>query len=140
MYLTNLKFSFTRDMLTAILDAEGFNGLYDFVHVPVNFQDMTNLSYALVNLVDNAAARRGLQHLDALRLTASHSCSASWSTPSQGLEAHVERYRNSPMMHESVPAQHRPALYRSGREIAFPPATKHIRAPRIRHPKMSQHA
>jgi hypothetical protein len=30
-------------------------------------------------------------------------CEVRWSGPHQGLEAHVERYRNSPVMHKSVP-------------------------------------
>jgi len=57
-------------------------------------------------------------------------CSVSWSQPLRGLEAHVDRYRNSPLMHALVPDTYRPLLFRDGQRIAFPPPTKKIKAPR----------
>ena len=32
----------------------------------------------------------------------------NWSHPYQGLDAHIERYRNSPVMHEDVPDEYKP--------------------------------
>merc|ERR1719199_2068109 len=46
----NIPCDCTRDMLTGTLDAEGFSAKYDFVHVPVNFQNRAGLGYALVNM------------------------------------------------------------------------------------------
>merc|ERR1711933_488871 len=109
--------------------------MYDFVHVPVNFQDMTGLSYALVNFIDNHSAKHALEHFQDFRISTNR-CSVAWSTPNQGLQAHIERYRNSPMMHESVPPQYKPALFHNGMFMPFPEPTKRLRAPRIRHPKM----
>ena len=34
--------------------------------------------------------------------SASQVCQMGWSGPHQGFEAHVERYRNSPVMHKSA--------------------------------------
>mmetsp|Transcript_94781 Transcript_94781/g.294797 ORF Transcript_94781/g.294797 Transcript_94781/m.294797 type:complete len:109 (+) Transcript_94781:2-328(+) len=50
----------------------------------------------------------------------------------QGLAAHVERYRNSPMMHPSVPDEYRPVVFRNGARVAFPQPTKALRVPRTR--------
>jgi len=131
----NIPHDCTRDALTAVLDAEGFRGCYDFAHVPVNFQDMAGLSYALVNMVDNVTAKSALAHFQGFQISASNVCSVAWSSPNQGLAAHIERYRNSPMMHESVPSSYKPALYRSGILVPFPEPTRRLRAPRVRHPK-----
>jgi len=131
----NIPHDCTRDALTAVLDAEGFRGCYDFAHVPVNFQDMAGLSYALVNMVDNAMAKCALAHFQGFQISASNACSVAWSSPNQGLAAHIERYRNSPMMHESVPSSYKPALYHGGILVPFPEPTRRLRAPRVRHPK-----
>merc|ERR1719473_373283 len=58
----NIPRDCTRDMLTSTLDAEGFSAKYDFVHVPVNFQNRAGLGYALVNMVSNDAALHAQEH------------------------------------------------------------------------------
>merc|ERR1719146_492709 len=61
----------------------------------------------------------------------SETWTCAWST-CRGLAENVERYRNSPLMHESVPMECKPALYDvDGRRIAFPSPTKAIPKPRI---------
>merc|ERR1719413_153276 len=62
----------------------------------------------------------------------SEPCEVLWSENLQGYDAHVERYRNSPVMHESVADKFKPALYKDGVRIPFPEPTKTIRAPRAR--------
>lgn len=57
---------------------------------------------------------------------------ATWSSAHQGFESHVDRYRNSPVMHESVPDELKPAIFANGERVSFPSPTKKIRAPRIR--------
>lgn len=54
-----------------------------------------------------------------------------WGGPHQGLEAHVERYRNSPVMHEDVPDTFKPVLFANGVRISFPLPTRKLRAPRL---------
>lgn len=44
----------------------------------------------------------------------------------------MNRYKNSPLMHEDVPDACRPILLQNGVRIEFPPATKSLRAPRLR--------
>jgi len=54
----------------------------------------------------------------------------------QGLPAHIDRYRNSPVMHESVEDEYKPAVFSpgTGDRAVFPPPTKKLRVPRIRRP------
>lgn len=54
------------------------------------------------------------------------------SGPHQGREAHVERYRNSPVMHPSVPEPYKPIILQGGERIPFPAPTKMPKAPRNR--------
>jgi len=55
-----------------------------------------------------------------------------WSSPHQGKDMHVERYRNSPLMHKDVPDWHKPILFENGERIDFPPPTKRLKEPRVR--------
>lgn len=54
-----------------------------------------------------------------------------WSDSAQGLEDNIERYRNSPVMHESLQDEFKPALYERGIRLGFPKPTKAIRAPKL---------
>jgi hypothetical protein len=134
----NLPRTWTRANLTALLEEHGFWGCFDFAHVPVNFQDMANLGYALVSMINNYEAKRALAHFDGIPVSASHNCSVAWSFPNQRLREHIERYQNSPMMHESVPQEYKPAMFQNGRLVPFPRPTKKLRAPRVRHAKASK--
>merc|ERR1712216_1090715 len=52
--LNNLK----RDALLTLFDTLGFQGLYNFLYLPIDFVRKANIGYAFVNLVDAAAALR----------------------------------------------------------------------------------
>jgi hypothetical protein len=122
-------------MLLSLLDSEGFSGQYDFVYLPIDFKSHASLGYAFVNLSTTEAAERCWKVFEGFNkwvVPSSKVCSVNWSTPFQGLDAHVERYRNSPVMHEHVPDEYKPMLFADGKRLLFPPPTKKIRAPRIR--------
>eukprot|EP00930_Biecheleria_cincta_P063372 TRINITY_DN4889_c0_g1_i1.p1 TRINITY_DN4889_c0_g1~~TRINITY_DN4889_c0_g1_i1.p1 ORF type:complete len:617 (+),score=102.52 TRINITY_DN4889_c0_g1_i1:46-1851(+) len=137
--LRNVPPSFARFDLLVLLNEIGFSGRYDFVYLPVDFTRNLGLGYALVGLVDHTSARALMQHLQGLSFPSAEGncfqCEASWSEPHRGLEGHIERYRNSPVMHHSMPDEYKPAIFVNGERVPFPPPTKAIRAPRIRHPK-----
>jgi hypothetical protein len=134
--IRNLPKDCTRDAMMQMLQSEGFAGSYDMVHVPVGFQDLTGLGHALINFLDPAIAQGALLHFDGFcGLSAgAELCQAGWSNV-QGLSAHVKRYRDSPMMHESIPDQFKPAMFKDGVQVPFPEPTKPLKAPRIRHQK-----
>lgn len=131
--LRNLPNNYTRAILLKLLDSEGFAGKYDFVYLPIDFRTHAALGYAFVNLVSSEHAEYLHKHLNGFSkwmFPSSKRCSVSWSNPHQGLESHIARYRNSPLMHEVVPDEYRPVLFRDGKRIPFPPPTKKIKFPR----------
>jgi len=148
-----------RRTLILALDKTGFAGQYSFVYVPIDFTHNVNLGYAMISLETSKAATGVLERFNGIdwpeeeaeqpgggaassvatreskERAASGACEASWSEPRQTLEEYIERYRNSPVMHPCMPDEHKPALFKGGARVQFPPPTKTLRRPRIRHVK-----
>ncbi|CAE7401304.1 TE1 [Symbiodinium pilosum] len=130
--LRNIPNNYSREMFLAMLDEQGFAGRYDFVYLPCDFYRQANLGYAFVNLVDAAAVDALWSVFDgfsAWSLPTAKVCQVSWSGPHQGFKAHVERYRNSPVMHRSVPDEYKPVIFKNGARKNFPRPTKKVKAP-----------
>merc|ERR1719473_419342 len=135
LMLRNIPNGYSSVMLSELLDSAGFNGQYDFLYLPMDFRNGVNIGYAFVNAVDPAAASRLRETFEGFENWAVQSgktCEVSWSQPQQGLSEHLERYRNSPVMHESIPVEYKPRLFRNGREVPFPPPTKFIKPVKFR--------
>eukprot|EP00928_Gymnodinium_smaydae_P030667 TRINITY_DN2273_c0_g2_i3.p1 TRINITY_DN2273_c0_g2~~TRINITY_DN2273_c0_g2_i3.p1 ORF type:complete len:366 (+),score=50.10 TRINITY_DN2273_c0_g2_i3:78-1175(+) len=135
MMLRNLPNNFTRDMLKRMLDDSGFFGLYNFLYLPIDFQSRAALGYAFVNLLDTADVPHfwtTFQGYSSWPLPSKKVCKVSWSDPHQGLQSQVDLYRDSPVMHESVPDEFRPICLADGVRIPFPEPNKPPRAPRFR--------
>lgn len=133
--LRNLPNDYTRDMVLELLDANDFLGCYDFVYVPIDFKRQAGLGYAFVNMVNNQVAQRAfasLQGFSAWQFTSSKILEVAWGEPLQGLAAHIDRYRNSPVMHDDVPDEFRPLLFQNGFRIPFPQPTKKLQKPRMK--------
>lgn len=133
--LRNIPERYVRNSLTDLLDKEGFEKLYDFVYMPMNFRTKTSFGYTFVNLVSPSAAQRchdKFQGFSEWGVETTKVCEVSWSNMHQGLQAHIERYRNSPVMHESLPDEYKPVMFNNGVRVVFPPPTKKLRQPRIR--------
>jgi len=128
MMLRNIPNVFTRALLADQLDAAGFQGSYDFVYLPVDHSTNIGFGYAFVNFTSPNGAR-----LFKKSFHGDKTCEVVWSQAHQGLQEHIDRLRNSPVMHESVPDVFKPAMYVNGMRVPFPQPTKKPRAPRIRH-------
>lgn len=131
----NVPNDYTRSMFMAMLDDEGFFGKFDFVYLPIDFSSKSGFGYAFINLIDPRVAESFRAHFDGFSswtLPSHKVAEVTWSNPSQGLTTHIERYRNSPVMHEAVPDEFRPVMLESGKRVPFPPPTKAIKMPRIR--------
>jgi hypothetical protein len=116
------------------LNARGYRGSIDFAYMPMNLRSYESFGYAFVNLTDATVAAKLMSHLQLLAADEKE-WQVVWST-CQGLTANVERYRNSPLMHESVPADCKPVLFDEyGDQVQFPAPTKHIAKPRIHYSK-----
>jgi len=132
----NLPKEYSRDMLLKLLDTEGYKGSYDSVYMPMDFEKDVSFSYAFVNFVHNEKAVPAQNHFQGFTdwvVQSSKICDAAWSGPQQGYAAHIDRFRNSPVMHEDVPDKFKPVVFQDGVRAAFPEATKKIRKPRMRH-------
>eukprot|EP00438_Fugacium_kawagutii_P025274 Skav207209 [mRNA] locus=scaffold1244:90176:94594:+ [translate_table: standard] len=130
--LRNLPNNYTRDMLLALLDQQGLGGRYDFVYLPCDFKRDANLGYAFVNLMDSEAVQSLWKTFDGFSgwcLPSSKTCQVKWSGPLQGFDAHVQRYRNSPVMHKSVPEKYKPVIFKHGQPVPFPEPNRKVKAP-----------
>jgi len=137
--LRNLPEGFTREALLELLDSQGFAGRYDFAYQPVNFDTLSGLSHAFVNMlspVDAEEIRKSLDGFSEWAVPHENVCRVVWNDKQQGLAALVERYRNSPVMHESVPDSCKPVILLEGERQQFPTPTQKIKAPRIFKTKM----
>lgn len=131
----NLPNNYNRSTLLQMLDSEGFRGSYDLIYLPTDFRNFAGFGYAFVNFVmheDAKRAKASFQGYARWRVPSRKTCDVVWSGPVQGLQAHTERYRNSPVMHESVPDEYKPAVFAEGVRVSFPAPTKRIRPPRVR--------
>jgi len=129
--LRNLPLDMTRGKLLQLLGGEGFAGTYDLVYLPRDFKSSANLGYAFVNLLKHSEALRMQKHFTGFSRWSSPSfkmCEAAWSRQ-QGLAAYIDRYRNNPVMHESVPEEFKPILFRDGVQIPFPSPTRRLKMP-----------
>lgn len=142
--IRNVPNDYTRAMLLELLDLSGFAGRYNFLYVPTDFSRGAGLGYAFVNLATAADAREFRSCLEGFRqwsVPSSKVCTVGWSNPCQGLQANIERYKNSPIMHDSVPDEFKPMLFVHGVRVQFPPPTKKLRKPDMfKHGRYRGHA
>jgi RNA recognition motif-containing protein len=134
--IKNIPNNMTRQMLLELLDSVGFVQRYNFVYLPMDFHRNANLGYAFVNMVSPMDAKAILKSLHGFadwKVAASDKViETTWGYPLQGLDAHVERFRNSPVMHEMVPEDFKPLLFVDGVPTSLPAPTKQLRKPRLR--------
>jgi len=129
--MKNIPNAYSRDQLLDLFDQYGFRGFYDFFHVPADFAQRANLGYCVINLVDRAAYERfkevfeGFSQWDSL----SEKVCELVESKDQGLRYHVERYRNSGLMHPAVPDRFKPARFQNGQRIPFPAPSQRLRPP-----------
>lgn len=135
LMMRNLPNDYTREMVLELLDSKGLGGKYDFFYLPIDFQTNSGLGYAFVNFVahtDAELAQSLMQGFYDWKIPSHKILEASWSELSQGLEANLERYKNSSVFHHTVPEEFQPLLFRQGIRVPFPKPTVAIRQPRLK--------
>lgn len=130
--LRHLLSILTRAELLALLDKCGLRGALRFLYLPMDFAKKTNLTYAHVVFDTYEAAVLCQQKLPQVMHTEVVWASRKFQgTAFEATDENVERYRNSPVMHETVDDCFRPMIFGEGGErLPFPPPTKKIRKPR----------
>lgn len=131
--LRNIPNDYTRKLFLELLDSHGFAGKYDLVYLPIDFARRSSLGYGFVNFVNQAHAEEAKACMEGFtewKVQSSKVCQVCWGEPLQGLEAHIERYRNSPVMHHDVADECKPVIFMNGVRATFPAPTRRVRAPR----------
>jgi len=134
--LRDIPNNYSREMLLALLEREGFSKqVMNFLYYPIDFRLHAGLGYCFINFVAETDVHKFWSHFEGFsnwELPSRKIAHVSWALPLQGYEQCVGRYRNSQVMHHSVPDEFRPLLFKSGERIPFPAPTKTIRNPRYR--------
>merc|ERR1711964_280841 len=124
-----LPLGFTRSMVMDMLGGQGLAEHVDFLYVPVDLSGWDPIPYgiAFVNLVTPEAAKVCLERLNGYcgwDVSSVNICEAIWCSNQQGLQANIEKYRNSGIMHEAVDDEYKPAVFMNGFRMTFPPMTR----------------
>jgi hypothetical protein len=131
LMMRHLPADYTRSTLLELLDAEGFAGKYDFVYLPIDLNKRSNVGYAFINLLDGDTAEQFRQHFAGFNrwsVTSDKVCKVARSSL-RGLDAHIEYFRNSSVMAESVPEDLKPVLLEGSERVKFPEPTREIKKP-----------
>jgi hypothetical protein len=133
LLLRNLPNAFRQAELMQILQDTNVLQHVDFLYLPTDFKTAAGLGYAFVNVTCGAQAQLAKAMLTGFSQWRDPACrkvlEVVWSSPHQGLDVLIEKYRNSRIMHPNVPDTFKPALLKDGFRVAFPPPTKRIRSP-----------
>lgn len=132
--LRNLPPCYTRQMLMDLLAKKGLSHHVDFLYLPINFELSQNVGYSFLNLTCKEQTERLFDAFEGFRdwgVESDRVCSVSWSD-TQGLDANIERYRNSPIMRNEVPDEFKPTLLSDGAPVALPKPTRQLRTLRCR--------
>lgn len=138
LMLRNLPKTLTRDLLMDLLHEEGFGMTINIIYVPMNFRVTENFGYGFINLTTFQEAEKCRAHFQGFTrwpVPSEQECDVRNGDTCQGVEALVERYRNSPVMHESMPECHKPAMFQNGVRVPFPAPTRNLKRPRIKQRK-----
>jgi hypothetical protein len=135
--LRNLPSQLSRSDLVKILDDAGFSERYDFLYLPTNFRNMTVFGYAIVNFSEPADAQAAMEQFRGANVDG-QDVITEWSKSQQGYADLVCRYRDSPVMHTSVPDQHKPIILAKGVLQPFPQPTELLQPPRKFAPTQDQ--
>lgn len=124
----------TRPKFEEMLDTEGFAAKYDFLYLPMDLKAGGCFGHGFINLISPYEAERFQIHFHGKQWPDAdmEPMGVLSSEALQGLDELIERYRNSPLMHKTVPADVRPAIYRNGVVVPFPSPTVRLRPLRVR--------
>eukprot|EP00928_Gymnodinium_smaydae_P006274 TRINITY_DN12202_c0_g1_i1.p1 TRINITY_DN12202_c0_g1~~TRINITY_DN12202_c0_g1_i1.p1 ORF type:complete len:385 (+),score=48.17 TRINITY_DN12202_c0_g1_i1:68-1222(+) len=121
--LVNVPFDFTGPLLLRTINAEGFGDMYDFIHVPADFGAQGCSGFAVVNLLNPTIAQKFLTVFNKFSgwpIKSKSVCQAIWAKKYQGLQANIDRYRNSAMLLGNLTDDYKPQLFENGAQVQFP--------------------
>jgi len=141
LIIRNLVGHCNRRMLLDFMDRHGFQGKYDLLYLPQRFSGEGCFHYAFVNFVTESTAvefQERLSGCDEADIFGEQAAEISWSQ-CQGLEANIEKFRNSSTMHPSVHDECRPLLFKNGKVAPFPKPTRRIKKDKRHRKEAEEH-
>jgi len=136
LMMRNIPNKYTQTTLLQLFTREGnFVDGFDFFYLPIDFRSKSNMGYCFINFVCPEDARKFKVHFTNFcnwKFNSSKRAEVLWSLPFQGLAGHIDRYRNSPVMHPTVPVDFKPSLFWKGRKVQFPPSQTMLEPPKLR--------
>jgi RNA recognition motif-containing protein len=132
LILRNLPATLSRDDLFAILVKHGYSTATRFLYLPIDAASGRSLGYAFLSFASAAVAEAFSASMQGVELWADRALQVSRNSTSVSVEEQVRRFRDSALMHASVPDELRPILLQDGIRVEFPAPTKKLRAPRQR--------
>jgi len=131
--IRNIPNRLSRSALADVFDQQGFGGVYNMIYLPIDFHTKVSFGYAFVTFTTEGAMDRFTAHFEGFSQWGGSSkkiCKVVTCNDNESLPERVERYRNLPVMHSSVPDEFKPALFTKGQRVSFPEPTKNLAAPR----------
>ncbi|CAE8607981.1 unnamed protein product, partial [Polarella glacialis] len=101
----------------------------------IHFSSNSGFGYSFINFVNPEATILFWEHFHGFCswvMPSDKVAEVTWSWKHQGIAQHIERYRNSPVMHDTMPDDCKPIVMRNGARATFPPPTKKVQQPRLR--------
>lgn len=129
LVLKNLPRHFDKEALKSLLEKLGFRGFFDFLYVPLQWNQESCVGYGLVNLTSPEVAGQLWEHFERGG-GAAEDLEVCWDTRHQGLEQLIKYYRNNSVMHPLLPEHCKPMLLQDGEQVEFPAPTKALTTPK----------
>ena len=130
LVLKNLPRQFDKEALKDLLEKLGFRGFFDFLYVPLQWNQESCVGYGLVNLTSPEVARRLWKSFDRGTESCEEDLEVCWDTRHQGLDQLIKYYRNNSVMHPLLPEHCKPMLLLHGEQVEFPAPTKALTTPK----------
>jgi hypothetical protein len=142
--IRNIPNNYTTRMVLDLLDMTGFENSYDFFYLPHDFKRLpkhANVGYFFVNFVTHDIAVQALTKLVGfnnwpMAKSSNKMLSTTWATKTQGLNGCIERYQNSPIMHQNVPFECKPMLFHNGEATPMAPIADCVSVKRPRYQQL----
>lgn len=132
LIVKNLPTNLSQEALYELMNFVVFAGSFDLLYAPVNFRTGFLFGYCFVNFCTHDIADIAMQQLRDFdwsclggQVVEVQRCDSQ-----QGIDAQIDRFRNCPVMHQSVPLMYKPILLQNGQRIPFPKPTKKVSVPK----------
>merc|ERR1711951_74226 len=113
--MRNIPNKYTKSTLLGLIQNE-LPGIMecDFFYLPIDFRSKSNMGYCFINFEQPKQARTFMKYFkdfSGWQFNSNKKAEVIWSQPFQGLAGHIDRYRNSPVMHDSVDEEYKPSIF-----------------------------